>query len=435
MIERYTLPEMGRVWSEAHKYELWCRVELLVLEAHARAGTVPAESVEPVRSAATPTPEAVAAIEAVTDHDVIAFLTAWADNTTPRSAAAWVHYGMTSSDLLDTALAIQLTEASDLLVAKASRLVAVLRDHALAHAGTLRAGRTHGIHAEPDTWGHRVADFAFAMARCRDRIVRAREAVAVGTLSGPVGTYSNIDQSIEAEVMPALGLRPADVATQVVIRDGIAEWVSALAVMATVCEAVALEVRHGQRTEVRELWEPFRAGQKGSSAMPHKKNPIRSERICGLARIVRSYVTPVTEGIPLWHERDISHSSVERIALPDAAIGTDYLLHLTTGLVEGLVVDVERMRANMDVTHGLLFSSSVLLELVSGGLSREDAYALVQAAAMDTWDNQTPFRDSLITQGKNRNMVLDEAALDRAFRAESYVERLGEVFARLAELT
>ncbi len=346
MIERYTLPEMGRVWSEAHKYELWCRVERLVLEAHARAGTVPADSVEPVRSAPPPTPEAVAAVEAVTDHDVIAFLTAWADNTTPRSAAAWVHYGMTSSDLLDTALAVQLAEASDLLIAKATRLVAVLRDHALEHRDTLRAGRTHGVHAEPDTWGHRVADFAFGLARSRDRIARAREAVAVGKLSGPVGSYSNIDPAIEAEVMPALGLRAADVASQVVMRDGIAEWVSALAVAATVCEAVALEVRHGQRTEVRELAEPFRSGQKGSSAMPHKKNPIRSERICGLARVVRGYVSPVTEGIPLWHERDISHSSVERIALPDASVLTDYVLHLTTGLIEGLTVDAARMRAS-----------------------------------------------------------------------------------------
>src|SRR5712671_5820988 len=227
MIERYTLPEMGRVWSDAHKYELWCRVEVLVLEAQARAGTVPAMSVEPVRSAQSPTPEAVAAVEAVTDHDVIAFLTAWADNTEPRSAAAWVHYGMTSSDLLDTALAVQLTEASDLLIAKATRLVAVLRDHALAHRDTLRPGRAHG-----------VADFAFAMARSRDRLVRAREAVAVGTLSGPVGSYSNIDPAIEAQVMAALGLRPADVATQVVMRDGMAEWTGAVALAATVCEAV-----------------------------------------------------------------------------------------------------------------------------------------------------------------------------------------------------
>jgi adenylosuccinate lyase len=434
MIDRYTLPEMGRIWGETHKYELWCRVETLVLEAHAKAGTVPAEAVEPVRRAPAPTPEAVAEVEAVTDHDVIAFLTAWADNTEPRSAAAWVHYGMTSSDLLDTALGLQLTEATDLILAKADRLVAVLRDHALAHRNTLRAGRTHGIHAEPDVWGHRVADFAFAAARSRDRIRRAREAVAVGTLSGPVGTYSNIDPAIEAQVMPELGLRAADVATQVVIRDGITEWVSALAILATVCEAVALEVRHGQRTELRELAEPFRTGQKGSSAMPHKKNPIRSERICGLARVVRSYVTPVAEGIPLWHERDISHSSVERIALPDAAIATDYLLHLTTGLVEGLVVDAERMRANMNVTNGLLYSSAVLLELVSTALSREDAYSLTQSAAMETWDNGTPFRDSLLTEGKKRNIVIDETALNRAFSAENYVARLEPVFDRLARL-
>src|SRR5579871_5549277 len=435
MIDRYTLPEMGRVWSEAHKYELWCQVETLVLEAHARAGTVPADAVGPVRAAPPPTPEAVAEVEAVTEHDVIAFLTAWADNTEPRADAAWVHYGMTSSDLLDTALAVQLTEASDLVIAKATRLVAVLREHALAHRDALRPGRTHGVHAEPDSWGHRVADFAFAMARSRDRLARAREAVAVGTLSGPVGSYSNIDPAIEAQVMAALGLRAADVATQVVMRDGMAEWVGALALAASVCEAVALEVRHGQRTEVRELAEPFRAGQKGSSAMPHKRNPVRAERICGLARVVRGYLVPVMEGIPLWHERDISHSSVERIALPDAAIATDYLLHLTIGLVEGLVVDAARMRANMNITHGLLYSSSVLLELVSSGLSREDAYALVQAAAMETWDTQTPFRDSLITQGKKKGMVLDELALDRAFRAENYVARLGHVFDRLASLS
>ncbi len=435
MIERYTLPEMGRVWSEAHKYELWCRVELLVLEAHARAGTVPADSVPPVRSAPPPTPQAVAAVEAVTDHDVIAFLTAWADNTTPRSAAAWVHYGMTSSDLLDTALAVQLAEASDLLIAKATRLVAVLRDHALAHRDTLRAGRTHGVHAEPDTWGHRVADFAFGLARCRDRIVRARDAVAVGKLSGPVGSYSNIDPAIEAEVMPALGLRAADVASQVVMRDGIAEWVSALAVTATVCEAVALEVRHGQRTEVRELAEPFRSGQKGSSAMPHKKNPIRSERICGLARVVRGYVTPVTEGIPLWHERDISHSSVERIALPDATIATDYLLHLTTGLVEGLTVDAARMRANLDSTGGLIYSSAVLLELVSSGLAREDAYALVQAAAMETWTSGTPFRDTLRKQAATRGQRIDDEVLEPIFRPERYTARLAPVFERLARLS
>ena len=434
MIGRYTLPEMGRVWGEAHKYELWCRVETLVLEAQARAGTVPPESVAAVRAAPPPTPEAVAAYEAVTGHDVIAFLSAWADNTSPREAAAYVHFGMTSSDLLDTALALQLTEASDLLIARASELVAVLREHGLAHSGTLRVGRTHGIHAEPDVWGHRVADFAFAVARCRDRLARAREAVAVGKLSGPVGTYSNIDPAIEATVLSGLGLRPADVATQVVFRDGIAEWVSVLALLATACDAIALEVRHGQRTEVRELAEPFSAGQKGSSAMPHKKNPIRSERICGLARVVRAYVTPVTEGMALWHERDISHSSVERVALPDAAIATDYLLHLTTGLVTGLVVDPARMRANLELTGGLIYTSSVLLALVAAGMSREDAYALVQAAAMETWETGTPFRETLRKQAAGQGRELDEAALDEVCRPERYVERLGPVFDRLRAL-
>jgi len=435
VIERYTLPEMGEVWSDAHKYALWCHVETLVLEAHAKAGVVPAEVVEPVRQAAPPTPEAVAALEAETQHDVIAFLTAWADNTRPRDAAAYVHFGMTSSDLLDTALAAQLAEATDLLLAKIDALVVALRHHALEHRATLRVGRTHGVHAEPDTWGHRVADFAFAMARSRDRLRRAREAVAVMKISGAVGTYSNIDPSVEAYVADAMGLRPADVSTQVVMRDGIAEWAGALAIAATVCEAVALEVRHGQRTEVREVSEAFGAGQKGSSAMPHKKNPILAERICGLARVVRGYVTPVTEGIPLWHERDISHSSVERVALPDAATATDYLLHLTTRLVSSLVVDAGRMRANLDATGGLIYTSAVLLELVDTGLSREDAYALVQAAAMETWEGGPPFRETLRTHAESRGVTLDEARLDEVCRPERYVARLDTVFDRLTALS
>jgi adenylosuccinate lyase len=435
VIERYTLPEMGRVWSEAHKYELWCKVETLVLAEHARAGTVPADCVQPVRAAPPPSPEAVAALEAVTGHDVVAFLSAWADNTVPRAAAAFVHFGMTSSDLLDTALALQLAEATDLLTARCAALTAALREHALAHRGTLRVGRTHGVHAEPDVWGHRVADFAFGMARCTARLARARASIAVGKLSGPVGTYSNIDPAVEAAVMAELGLAPADVATQVVLRDGIAEWVGVLALISTVCEAIALEVRHGQRTEVAELAEPFAAGQKGSSAMPHKKNPVRSERICGLARVVRAQVVPVMEGIPLWHERDISHSSTERVALPDAAIVTDYLLDQTTGLVSGLVVDAARMRANLDATHGLIYTSAVLLELVAAGMSREDAYGLVQAAAMDTWATGSPFRETLRKHAGDRGQPLDEARLDEACRPERYTERLGAVFKRLERLS
>jgi adenylosuccinate lyase len=431
MIDRYTLPAMGEVFSEAHKYALWCKVETLVLEAQAAAGTVPAAAVEPVRAAPPPTPAAVAAIEEVTQHDVIAFLSAWADNTEPRSAAAYVHFGLTSSDLLDTALAVQLVEATDLLLARADTLVASLRDLGLAHRDTIRVGRTHGIHAEPDSFGHRIADFAFGMARSRDRLRRAREAVGVITISGAVGTYSNIDPAIEASVAAALGLRAADVATQVVLRDGIAEWVAALAIVATVCEAVALEVRHSQRTEVREAFEAFGTGQKGSSAMPHKKNPILSERICGLARVIRGYVTPVMEGIPLWHERDISHSSVERIALPDAATGTDYLLHLTTGLV----VDTARMRSNVDSSGGLVYTSAVLLDLVDTGLSREDAYAITQRAAMRTWDTGVPFRETIAAAAKEDGVEVDLGRLDEVMRPERYLTRLGPVFDRLAALS
>ena len=423
MIERYTLPEMGRVWSEAHKYELWCRVETLVLEAHARGGHGPGRTAwrrsAPRRRRR---PEAVAAIEAVTGHDVIAFLSAWADNTVPREAAAYVHFGMTSSDLLDTALALQLTEATDLLLARCAALTAALRDHALAHRGTLRVGRTHGIHAEPDVWGHRVADFAFAHGALPRRgcagPARPWRSASCPARSGPTPTSTRPSRRAS---WPSSGCGPPTSPTQVVLRDGIAEWVSVLALISTVCEAIALEVRHGQRTEVAELAEPFGAGQKGSSAMPHKKNPVRSERICGLARIVRAQIVPVLEGIPLWHERDISHSSTERVALPDAAIGTDYLLEQTTGLVSGLVVDAERMRANLDATGGLIYTSAVLLELVEAGMSREDAYALVQAAAMDTWQTGSPFRETLREHAAERGQPLDEARLDEACRPERYV--------------
>jgi adenylosuccinate lyase len=310
----------------------------------------------------------------------------------------------------------------------------VLREHALRHRATLRVGRTHGIHAEPDVWGHRVADFAFAVHRCRDRLLRARQAVAVGKLSGAVGTYSNIDPAVESEVLAELGLRPADVATQVVMRDGIATWAAVLALIASVCEAIALEIRHGQRTEVRELAEPFATGQKGSSAMPHKRNPVRAERVCGLARVVRAQVVPVMEGIALWHERDISHSSTERVALPDAAIATDYLLAETTWIMEGLTVDPARMLANLESSHGLIYTSAVLLELVSAGLSREEAYALVQAAAMATWQSGEPFRETLRMQAASRDVKLDEDRLDEICTPEHYVRRLGEVFERLEKI-
>ncbi|MSW64484.1 MAG: adenylosuccinate lyase, partial [Actinobacteria bacterium] len=284
-------------------------------------------------------------------------------------------------------------------------------------------------------WGHRVADLAFAAARSRDRLRTARTAVGVVAISGAVGTYSLIDPEVERTVARALDLRAADASTQVVLRDGISEWVSALAIIATVCEAIALEVRHGQRTEVRELSEAFGSGQKGSSAMPHKKNPIRSERIAGLARVVRAAIVPVMEGIPLWHERDISHSSTERVFLPDASITTDYLLDLTAGLVENLVVDAERMRANLDSTGGLIYTSAVLLELVEAGMGREQSYALVQGAAMQTWQTGTPFRETLRARAAADGVALDEARLDDICRPERYVANLDPLFERLAALS
>lgn len=434
MIERYTLPEMGRIWSDAHKYEVWCKVEVEVLAAHAAAGTVPADCVEPVRNAAPPTAKAVDDIEQVTQHDVIAFLSAWADNTTPREAAAYVHFGMTSSDLLDTALAVVLTEATDEILAKTDNLIGILRDHGLEYRDAIKVGRTHGIHAEPDTWGHRVADIAFALARSRDRLKAARASVGVVAISGAVGTYSNIDANIERQVADKLGLTPSPVSTQVIIRDGISEWLNSLAIIATVLETFALEIRHGQRTEVRELQEPFGKGQKGSSAMPHKKNPIISERLAGLARLVRGYMTPVMEGIPLWHERDISHSSVERIALPDASIAVDYMLHIATRLASGLIVNRDRMRANLESSGGLIYTSAVLLELVEAGLSREDAYALVQGAAMETWNTGTPFRQTLRAAADAAGQKLDEERLDEVCNPDRYVERLAPTFDRLAKL-
>lgn len=434
MIERYTLPDMQRIWSDAHKYEVWCQVEVEVLAAHAAAGTVPADCVEPVRQAPPPTADRVDEIEQTTQHDVIAFLTAWADNTEPREAAAYVHFGMTSSDLLDTALAVVLTEATDVILTKVDTLIGILRDHGLEHRDAIKVGRTHGIHAEPDTWGHRVADIAFALARSRDRLKSARDAVGVVAISGAVGTYSNIDPNIEQQVADKLRLRPSPVSTQVIIRDGISEWVNALAIIATVLETFALEVRHGQRTEVRELQEPFGKGQKGSSAMPHKKNPIISERLAGLARLVRGYMTPVMEGIPLWHERDISHSSVERIALPDASIAVDYMLHIATRLASGLIVNRDRMLANLESSGGLIYTSAVLLELVEAGLSREDAYALVQTAAMQTWSSGTSFRETLRTEAAAAGQQLDEARLDQVCDPQRYVDRLAPTFDRLAQL-
>ncbi len=407
VIPRYTLPEMGALWTDAARLATWVDVEVLACEAHAELGVVPAADLSAIKRGSPPTPERVSEIEATTDHDVIAFLSAFAETIPPAEGAPpdaphpsrWVHYGMTSSDLLDTALGATLARSTDLVLARTDRLVEVLKHRALEHWDTVCVGRTHGVHAEPTTFGHKLAQFAFAVDRTRTRLRAARAAVAVGSLSGAVGTYSNIDPFVEAYVCDRLGLGVEPAATQVVARDRHAELLCALAVLAATVEQIGLEVRHLQRTEVREASEPFHAGQKGSSAMPHKRNPITAERICGLARVLRGNAVAALEDVALWHERDITHSSVERVILPDSLIAADYQLHLAARVVEGLAVDAARMRANLEATGGLVYSSQVLLSLVDAGMARDDAYAVVQSAAMRTFSTGTDFRTTLADAG------------------------------------
>ncbi|MBA3621801.1 MAG: adenylosuccinate lyase [Euzebyales bacterium] len=402
MIPRYTLPEMGALWTDEAKLATWVQVEILACEAHAELGVVPAADLDAIRAGTTPTSRRCAEIEAETNHDVIAFLTAFVETIPDPDSSnpgRWVHYGMTSSDLLDTALGVNLALATDLVLGKADGLVAVLRSRGLEHWDTVCVGRTHGVHAEPTTFGHKLAQFAFAVDRGRTRLRAAREAVAVGSISGAVGTYSNVDPAVEAYVCRRLGLGIEPVATQVVARDRHAQLLTALATLGASVEQIGLEVRHLQRSEVREAEEPFGKGQKGSSAMPHKRNPITAERICGLARLLRANAGAALENVALWHERDISHSSVERVILPDALITADYQLHLATRMVEGLTVDAERMRTNLESTGGLVYSSQVLLALVDDGMARDEAYKLVQAAAMRTWETGEPFRDTLVAEG------------------------------------
>lgn len=431
MIPRYTLPEMGALWTDEAKLATWVEVEVLACEAHHQLGIVPADDLAAIQQGTAPTAERVREIEATTDHDVIAFLTAFAE-TIPKPAdgrdpSRWVHYGMTSSDLLDTALGATLARATDLVLARADSLVEVLKRRALEHWDTVCAGRTHGVQAEPTTFGHKLAQFAFAVDRGRIRLRAARDAVAVGSISGAVGTYSNIDPFVEQYVCERLGIGIEPVATQVVARDRHAELLSALAVLGASVEQLGLEVRHLQRTEVREVEEPFREGQKGSSAMPHKRNPIKAERICGIARILRGNALAAMENVALWHERDISHSSTERVILPDSLIAAHYQLDIAVRLVDGLKVFPERMRANLDATGGLLASSQVLLHVIdTQGISRDDAYVKVQSAAMQTWHTGRPFRETLAEEG------LDVA--EEVFDPHRFLARHHTVRQRLEEL-
>ncbi len=425
MIPRYTLPEMGALWTDEAKLATWVEVEVLACEAHHELGVVPADDLAAIRSGEAPSPERVAEIEEETNHDVIAFLSAFAETIpVPEDAqhpSRWVHYGMTSSDLLDTALGATLGRATDLVLAEADGLVEVLKRRAVEHWDDVCAGRTHGVQAEPTTFGHKLAQFAFAVDRGRTRLRAAREAVAVGSISGAVGTYSNIDPFVERYVCDRLGIGVEPVATQVVARDRHAELLSALAVLGASVEQLGTEVRHLQRTEVREAEEPFREGQKGSSAMPHKRNPIMSERMCGLARLLRSAALAAMEDVALWHERDISHSSTERVILPDALIAAHYQLRIATRVVDGMRVFPDRMRENLDATGGLLASSQVLLTLIEDkGLSRDEAYETVQTAAMRTWHTGRPFRETLAEIGLD---VPEEAFAPERFLARHHVVR------------
>jgi adenylosuccinate lyase len=424
---------MASVWSDERKLARWLEVELAALDGWAAVGVVPREAAAEIRErAAPPTPERVAEIEERTQHDVAAFVDAVAEQLGP--VGRWFHYGLTSSDVLDTALALQIREAGELVLEGIDAALGAVIGQAEKHRETLMIGRTHGVHAEPTTFGLKLAVWAFELDRARRRVRAALEGVRVGKLSGAVGTYSATDPEVEQLACERLGLEPAPASTQIVQRDRHAELLAALAVTAASLEKFALEIRHLARTEVREVEEPFRRGQKGSSAMPHKRNPVVAERICGLARVVRSAAVVGLENVALWHERDISHSSAERVVIPDAFLALDYMLHHCTWLIEGLVVRPERMRRNLEASHGLFFSQRLLLALVESGLERAHAYELVQRAAMRAWEEEQRF-DELARADPEISSVLDAAALEKVFDLGAYTRHADVVFERLHTLT
>ena len=430
VIERYTLPEMAEVWSEQRKLEAWKAVEVAALEAFERTGKVPQGTAAAIATAPCPTPEEVAEREAITNHDLAAFVDLLGQ-AAGRDAAQWVHYGLTSSDVLDTAGGVLLRDSADLLSRALADLKASVVAKARDHRGTFMIGRTHGIWAEPTTFGLKLAGWAFELARDETRLAAAREAVAVGKISGAVGTYAHVPATIEAEVCSSLELGVEPASTQVTARDRHAQYLTTLAIVGASIERMATEIRHLQRSEVGEAREGFRKGQKGSSAMPHKRNPILSERMTGMARLLRGYSQVGLENVALWHERDISHSSAERVVLPDASIALHYMLVKFDGLVGDLVVDEERMLANLESTNGLVFSQAVLLALIDSGLSRDDAYRIVQRNAMEAWDDKGNLRDLL--RGDS-DVILDDGALDRCFSLQHIVETSASVFERLADL-
>jgi len=424
---------MQAIWSDEGKLARWLEVELAALDGWAEVGVVPAADVEAIRAAAVPpTPERVAEIEERTQHDLAAFVDATAEGLGPEGR--WLHYGLTSSDVLDTALALQVRDAGALLIEGLDRAQAAVVRRAEEHRATVCAGRTHGVHAEVTTFGAKLAGWAFELARDRARLKRALDGMRYGKIAGAVGTYGGGDPEVERVACERLGLAPEPVATQIVPRDRHAELLSALALCAASLERFATEIRHLARTEVREAQEPFRAGQKGSSSMPHKRNPIVSERLCGLARVVRAAAAVGLENVALWHERDISHSSAERVVLPDAFLALDYMLERFGWLADGLVVDPDRMRANLDASHGLVFSQRVLLALVESGLPRDEAYRLVQRNALRAWDESRDFRE-LVEADAEIAEQLGPEGVAAAFDLAGALQHIDVLFERLAALS
>src|SRR3954464_2002271 len=419
---------MTRIWSDEGKLATWLEVEQAATAAWAELGVVPAEAAERIAEATPPSAERVAELEAKLHHDTAAFVDAVSEQLGP--GGRWFHYGLTSSDVVDTALALQIQEAGTLILDGVERALAAVVARAEEHRLTLCIGRTHGVHAEPTTFGLKLAVWAFELDRARTRVARALEGMRVGKLSGAVGQYAAIDPEGDGIPCGRVGLEPAPAATQIVQRDRHAELLGALAVCASSLDKFALEIRHLARTEVREVEEPFARGQKGSSAMPHKRNPVVAERICGLARVVRGGAVVGLENVALWHERDISHSSAERVVIPDAFLALDYMLDRFTWLVEGLVVREERMRRNLGASHYLFFSQRVLLALVESGLARDDAYRLVQRNAMRAWDEELDFRELVRADDE----IASRVDLEKVFDLGAYTQHVDTVFARLSSL-
>lgn len=428
MIPRYALPRMTSVWEPQNRYATWLRVELLASEAWAELGVVPREALAVIQERASFDLNRIQEIEREVRHDVIAFVSAVAERVGPE--ARYLHFGLTSYDVVDTALALQLQQAADILLEDLEALRLVIADLAQRHKRTIMVGRTHGIHAEPVTFGLKLLLWYSEVERNIDRLRRAKETVAYGKLSGAVGTFAHLPLSVEAYVCTRLGLKPAPISSQILSRDRHAEFMLTLALIGTSLDKFATEIRHLQRTEVREVEEPFVEGQKGSSAMPHKRNPVVCEQVSGLARLLRSYAQASLENVPLWHERDISHSSVERVVLPDATILLDYLLVRFREVMEGLRVYPDQMRYNLELTGGLVFSEAVLLALIGKGLSREEAYRMVQRHAMKAWESHEPFKPLLLADPEICRH-LSPVEVENCFDLDYHLRHLDDIFARV----